>query len=284
MPAFIVVVFLLKWHVAGSFIDTSRSLVPYYASLQNLSFEQLLWSSLNVQLRLLGVAALVLLCMNRSWHSLESILLLGGVLSGVLLYALQGKGWSYHQYPIVAFLALWLMLETEKALRNDGIRAWFAAATLTVVVLVFTRNLLLQQRTNVYPTGTMLHLESDLNRLGAAQLSGHVQCLDMTLAGCINVLYRLRIVQSTGFIYDYYLFPEHATTVTTSLQNRFLEQVRTDPPKVTLFSASKFGPAEAWDTESSSLAGRCSTASWRSVTRCPKSTRAVITWATAFTC
>jgi hypothetical protein len=128
------------------------------------------------------------------------------------------------------------MLEAEKALRHDGARAWLPVAALMVVVLIFPRSLLVQQRNNDYPTGTMLHLESDLARLGGAQLSGHVQCLDMTLASCINVLYRLQIVQSTGFIYDYYLFPEHATAVTLSLQNRFLEQVRADPPKVFILS------------------------------------------------
>jgi hypothetical protein len=79
-------------------------------------------------------------------------------------------------------------------------------------------------------------LEHDVQTMGGSELSGHVQCLDMTLASCINVLYRLRLVQSTGSIYDYYLFPEKPTPVTDALQARFLSEVTATPPRLLVLS------------------------------------------------
>jgi hypothetical protein len=84
--------------------------------------------------------------------------------------------------------------------------------------------------------GTLLHLQADLMRLGGPQLSGRVQCLDMTHGECINALYRLQLVQSTGFIYDFVLFPERPTAVTDALQSRFMRLISARPPRVFVLS------------------------------------------------
>jgi hypothetical protein len=84
---------------------------------------------------------------------------------------------------------------------------------------------------------TISHLQQDLNSFGGSQLSGNVQCLDMTMAGCINVLYRMQLVQSTGFIYDFYLFPKATNKVTQPLQARFLREMAARPPKIIVLSS-----------------------------------------------
>jgi hypothetical protein len=58
----------------------------------------------------------------------------------------------------------------------------------------------------------------------------------MALGGCINVLYRLEIVQSTGFIYDYYLFPDQPTPLTTALQQQFIGKITAAPPRILILS------------------------------------------------
>jgi hypothetical protein len=59
----------------------------------------------------------------------------------------------------------------------------------------------------------------------------------MTNASCINVLYRMKLVQSTGFIYDFYLFPKRMNPVSRELQEEFLSQITAQPPRVIVLSA-----------------------------------------------
>jgi hypothetical protein len=97
--------------------------------------------------------------------------------------------------------------------------------------------LLVYESRNHYPLATISHLEQDLGDLGGSGLSGHIQCLDMTEGGCINVLYRMKLVQSTGFIYDFYLFPKQPSAAVESLQARFLHEVEAGPPRVIVLSS-----------------------------------------------
>jgi hypothetical protein len=66
----------------------------------------------------------------------------------------------------------------------------------------------------------------------------------MTHGECINVLYRLRLVQTTGSIYDYYLFPKMATPLTTTLQEQFLQQVTAHPPRLFILSEQDWPAGE----------------------------------------
>jgi hypothetical protein len=51
-------------------------------------------------------------------------------------------------------------------------------------------------------------LIGQLNQMGGeSELSGNVQCMD-TAHGCVGVLYDMGIRQSTGFLYDCYLFTD----------------------------------------------------------------------------
>jgi len=124
-----------------------------------------------------------------------------------------------------------------------------AILTLFATVIIFSHRLRRAEHATPYPMDTITDLQSDLTSLGGAQLSGHVQCLDMTMGGCINVLYRMRLVQSTGFLYDFYLFPEHPTAVTDALQTKFLTQITSAPPKVIILSAHTW-PSTAIHDES----------------------------------
>ena len=90
-----------------------------------------------------------------------------------------------------------------------------------------------------YPYGTQQALIADLESLGGHALNGQVQCLDMTLGGCIGAEYDLRVAQTTGFVNDHYLFPypQSASPVLAEYQARFLREMAANPPRVIVLTA-----------------------------------------------
>jgi len=242
IPAVLCVAFLVHWNVTKEFSDILHGLVPYYATLDRRGYWLLITRAPGVPLLPLFAGAFAIFLLGRFWRSWEDSFLLAATLSGALLFVIQGKGWNYHRYPEIALGALWGIFELDRALRvtkpgGKKPQRLIALATLAVVTLGVTPwlfSLVARKGTDISGITT---LEADLNRLGGARLSGHVQCLDMTNASCINVLYRMKLLQSTGFIYDFYLFPRPANPVSRQLQERFLAEVAARPPEVIILSA-----------------------------------------------
>jgi hypothetical protein len=237
VPAALSVAFLVHWNVTKDFSAILHGLVPYYAGLDRRGYFALITRAPGVQLLPLFAGAALLFLLGKGWRSWERSFLLLATLAGAVLFVIQGKGWAYHRYPEIALGALWGFIELDRALRNTKPQRLIALATLAVITLGVTPwlfSLVARKGTDI--SGITL-LEADLNRLGGAQLSGHVQCLDMTNASCINVLYRMKLLQSTGFIYDFYLFPKSMNPVSRNLQNRFLSEVAAQPPEVIILSA-----------------------------------------------
>ena len=82
-------------------------------------------------------------------------------------------------------------------------------------------------------------LQRDLDQLGGARLSGHVQCLDSD-DGCIPTLYNMRIVQGTGFLYDCYLLsPDLDNATEQRYRDRFWEGISISPPSVFVVSSNE---------------------------------------------
>jgi hypothetical protein len=238
-PVAVVGCFLVKWHALDGFIAALTGLIPCYASLQETSLLGLIGAMLG-RLDLLFLAlALVAFCMfllRRGWSSYASAALLLGALAAIAYYVWQDKGWAYHRYPAVAFGSLFMVMEMERGIRAAGARARIAWPALAVLAILLPCAALARERKSTYRMGTLLHLQADLTRLGGPQLSGRIQCLDMTHGECINALYRLQLVQSTGFIYDFVLFPERSTAVTDALQSRFMRLISARPPCVFVLS------------------------------------------------
>jgi hypothetical protein len=248
IPTAAVALFLLHYGVTASFLATLHGLIPWYASLQHQPVGHLLELCAVLNPILFGTIPLFLL--TRNWRRWESTLLAAAALSEVALFFAQATGSSSHLYPFIAFAALWGMLEIDSALHFElpsqpaSKRSFrplatrtIAVLTLLTTVLVFSHRLRSTEHAAPYPMDTITDLESDLTSLGGQQLSNNIQCLDMTMGGCINTLYRLRLVQSTGFLQDFYLFPEHPNAVTDALQTKFLNQINFAPPKVIVLSA-----------------------------------------------
>jgi hypothetical protein len=238
VPIGIVSLFLTRWGVWREFSAVLYGLVPYYAGLQRLSYLKIL---LNLRsLLVLAAGTAYLFWRNRSWRRWESNLLLGGVVAGAILYFAQRKGWSYHSYSLVAFLMLWAMIEINEGLREKQTLRSVAGGMLMLAVCYMPASFVWTEGHRVYSMETIDHLESDLNRLGGSQLSGKVQCLDMTLGGCINVLNRMKLVQTTGSLYDFYLFPVRDQAVTRGLKEDFLDQLKLKAPRIIVLSSQNW--------------------------------------------
>ena len=257
LPAGMVIWFLSHWHVWPEFFAVLHGLVPYYAGLAHLGYVQLLKDVAPPRVKVLVLGAVYLFWKHGSWRfwdrsvasrDWEPIFLAMASLCGFAFFLIQRKGWSYHSYSAVGFALLWAMVEVDTEFRRRNERAYVAMALLVVAAFLLPKTLLAQERENTYPMGTVQRLESDLDGLGGQQLSGQVQCLDMTRVGCIGVLYEMKLVQATGFIYDFYLFPEKDTAVTRELQQRFLEKMKESPPKVIVLS-SHIWPGDTYGYE-----------------------------------
>jgi hypothetical protein len=235
VPMSIVAAYILSFNVMHEFIKSMTSLTPYYASLQRLSVKTLI-SSVTILIQL-GIIAAAMFFAKKSWRSTESSLLLVAAACGGLLYLIQGKGFSYHAYVFAGFVMLWMMYELSDENRTLTLWSFSQSIALALLVLWMARLSLSIEKVTPYPTGTVDSLERDLRSLNVKELSGHVQCLDMTLGGCLDVLYRLRLVQSTGYISDFYLFPRQPTPLTDEYQKRFYQSVTENPPAVFILSS-----------------------------------------------
>ena len=240
LPVMVVLVFLWREHAVAAFVGILRGLVPYHATIDRQPMSYFLTHSIASLLLPLAVMWLVLLIARKvsareeARHDWEEYALLIGFVFGVLSLAVQGKGYPYHRYPSEAFLLLMAALESMRALRSSsqpwrmavavaclGFGAlWLAPASLAKAAHYDWRN-----------QEFSMMLQADLNSLDGAALSGRVQCSDTT-AGCMTTLYRMQLVQSTGTLYDCYLFATPQTHVTSELRETFKRQLAQRQPDV----------------------------------------------------
>jgi hypothetical protein len=235
LPIAITVLFLTREHALAAFWDILRGLVPYHASLDHHSLGFLMLHSVSPLLALV-IPWIYLVVRMRCWRSWEHGVLLAAIACGLVSYYFQGKGYPYHRYPLMAFLLLSMGLVFTAACRQKGFDRLLGCAALLAGVLVIA------PVSAVKASGYDWHnqefitmLQSDLNQLGGQELSNHVQCMDTT-AGCINTLYRMQLLQSTGSIYDCYFFNPEQTAVTAEIRRRFWNELQLNPPRVFVVS------------------------------------------------
>jgi hypothetical protein len=248
VPTAAVAAFLLHYHAVPAFLDILRNLAAYHRGNGNIAFTTLLLRWLPRTFIPAAILAVALLILQRRALRWPQLLLLLGFVFGVATYIYQGKGWTYHAAPAMMFLLLLATLLAFSSARPAipvlllVLGACIPAAYTPIQIWRHSRipNRILQDS-----------LAASLNSLGEPGLSGHIQCLDWN-AGCIDILYRDQLVQSTGFIYDFYLFPAHPAPVTDELQQRFLSIVEKNPPRVIVLTShdwpamQDFAKLERW--------------------------------------
>ncbi len=239
LPLAAMLLWLRQQRALAAFLHTATGLMRYHAGMARHTPSFLLLHAIPSSLYLLLLPSLVLLFRRGSWRLPQQQLALAGIAFGLVSFVLQGKAYPYHRYPLLVFLFLLIALELGPALRLS-IRSHRAHLERACVLLTLACGALwlapsstaraLRYNWRFQPS--LVQLQADLARLGThATLNGSVQCMD-TMAGCITVLNRMQLVQSTGFLYDCYFFAPGTSTVKDDQRRRFLDQIERRPPQV----------------------------------------------------
>lgn len=230
VPFVAVLVFLLREHAVFAFWHTMKVMLPYYAILDRRTPMVLLRRTIVPSIgTILVLGAVAGWAQRKSWNW-ERLLLLAGIGFGAFSEIVQGKGWIYHRYPITAFILLSACIELVLAARRQGwLRAVGYAGILYAALsaVLYTTHSTRVFWDEAYNTG----LTADLNSLGGPALSGQVQCFALG-PDCATTLYRLRLVQATGLVYDYTIFSKLHNIAVTDSQNRFWIQLLAHRPRV----------------------------------------------------
>lgn len=276
VPLVAVLIFLTANHSLPAFLAAVRGMWPYYATLQRRPVGYLLQHSFSPLASVLVIWALVWLLIAIRWLSArrapalsaengkagsslailevkwEGVALYGGLVLCLVSFIVQGKGFVYHRYPFLAFLLLIVMLQFQRAysstipdgqrrqqnfaacMRFTGALGLLAAAAFLAPVCAWKLSRFDWRNDDYYN-----QLSADLNRLGGRQLSGHVQCMD-AFSGCISTLNRMDLVQSTGFLVDFYFFASPSNAVIEGMRQHFVQDLQQNPPWVFVVSKQIF--------------------------------------------
>ena len=146
-------------------------------------------------------------------------------------YWVQHKGYLYHRAPFTAFAFLLCGIESVVPIIQERSYRWLGATALLVgsflVAPFYTLRAVRFDQSDALATALM----ADLQRFPVAELQHNVQCLD-GVAGCYSALFRLNLVQSTGFVGDQQFFSPHPNSTRDRLREEFWKDIEAAPPKV----------------------------------------------------
>jgi hypothetical protein len=234
----IVIGFLAAHGSLSAFAWMVEKTLPYYATLGRQDFPALFTRFMSPTVRTLLVLGLAVAIGRRAW-SWESLMVLAGVAFGIFSYFAQGKGFPYHRYPMLAFIFLWAGIQFIDGLRAKGIAHHAAIAGLCLGVIFAPVYVAWAVRSN-WDEAYNEALSADLDQLGGGRLSGHVQCLT-TAGDCDTVLYRKHLVQSTGLIYDYFVFGPASQPSVAHARQQVWQAFNASPPRVIVVGRSLYG-------------------------------------------
>jgi hypothetical protein len=232
--------FLLHHDAWSAFLYAMRSNTAYYAGLNRMDFITLLRECIPRPMRLLVPFGLVVAFLNPDRMNWERWALGFGVAFGAFSYFVQGKGFYYQRYPLIAMTLLWFAIELSVAAHRRGFPRVLGITGLAIGIFGLAPLFAERSRTVFYSNIFTETLESDLKQIGVDRLQRNVQCLDM-VDGCMNALYHLGIVQQTGLTGDNILFPPDASLpVVQHYRKEFWDRLEAQPPDVFVISDEQF--------------------------------------------
>jgi hypothetical protein len=238
IPPALTVAWVIDRNAAHTFWTESLPLIRLHAQLGRQSLSYLLAHSI-APVGLLILFWIVLQLFARAPLTFERTALLLGIAGSAFGYIAQGKGYPYQRYPLLAVMLLLLALDVDRCLESRGLSRYVALLTCAIGSLIFAPRF--ATLTSTFSTATPFQdaLAQHLKALDApGGLSGNVQCLD-TFGGCIDTLYKMRLRQSTGFLYDCYLFasPNRAEIpVRDRYRSAFLTAYRSASPGIVILT------------------------------------------------
>jgi hypothetical protein len=231
----ILLAFLLPQHAFGPFLLILSRMVPYYSTLAHPTLWILFRRSLPQAFLVYVPIMAILVTTNKTKANWERWAIRFGFIFGGFSYFIQHKGYDYHRIAYLCFGLLWIGLEFTAAIKDRGWRRCLGIAGMAFAVfflLPFQAHKI-HQRQDTNPAAFVL--EQDLIRLGGDKLQGKVQCLDL-VGGCLSALYRLGLVQNTGFTGDLQFFGPDDGKVVPYYRTIFWDDIHRDPPEVIILS------------------------------------------------
>jgi hypothetical protein len=254
-PILLVFAWLYRQHIVPDFLHTVSHLVPYLLLLGTRSYPHLIahtFSSVMLPLVLLWLPIVIL---KKNWITWERAAMMIAVLFGLISFYMQKRGFAYHRYPSEAFLLILIAIDFTKTLQEGTprLRLRFSASENLLPRLAFigilagvfwvaggsTAHALWQDWRN-QEFDTMLR--QDLTRFGGQKLTGRVQCLDVS-DGCPTALYNMNLTQSTGHLYDCYLFYDQPNAERDRIREQFWREITKNPPALFVVSSND---CESW--------------------------------------
>jgi hypothetical protein len=233
MSAVLVPMAVVTWIAASGGLPAWRDLVvhylvPYYARLGREHSSTLYrwqgWIPLVASV-ILALGHAVIARRYSVRHAIATL----GVAYGVVHYVGQGKGWTYHLYPLAAFSALLAFSELRAAL----VQRWIVGVPLTVA-LAATLVWLTQTGVEASQASWIREKEATVEALTrdlrSLQAGDAVQVLDTTDGG-IHALLRLRARQPTRFVYDFQFFHDEEAGEIRALRAEFMREITAHPPR-----------------------------------------------------
>lgn len=238
----VVLHFLIGHDSLRAFGTLLTQVIPHYAGTNQLGWGRLLSIMLQLSVFVYAACAVLAYALNpeRVWNWEQAVLLLG-VLFGVASYLGQRKGFIQHRYPLTAFVLLWASLQIVLALRaSTSASRWTAALALLLLVGFYVPRNLYWIHSQVGHDDFSSSLETDLRQLGPDNLQHKIQCLDI-VDGCLNALFHLQIVQSTGSTGDLLLFLPVAAPEVERARSAFWNEILRIVPEVYVLVNWQFG-------------------------------------------
>lgn len=225
----LVFVFLKQEGSWQDFVLTLNTLIPLHAELGRRPFLYLVTHAISA-VEGLFVLWFLLMIFLRSRLSLERVELLLGLFFALASFVLQGKGYPYQRYPLLALMIFIVNLDAFEAVTMTGVTQWIAYGVLALECLVLAPTAAWRIHTFRPKSPFSTTLSADLEHYGP-DLNGKIQCLD-TFGGCIETLYNERMTQSTGFLYDCYLFTPHQDEATRRYRDAFWKSFLSARPEL----------------------------------------------------
>jgi 4-amino-4-deoxy-L-arabinose transferase-like glycosyltransferase len=165
-------------------------------------------------------------------------LALAGAVYGLLHFAIQGKGWEYHLYPLAVFLCA--LASVPVAARAERARSARFSRAFASLVLVITVALLGVKGVEAADARWIADKGARVSSLardlaGLVRPGDTVQVMDVTEGG-IHALLRLHVRQPTRFLYDFHFFHDERDPRIQALRAEFAADLeRGRPAAVVVF-------------------------------------------------
>lgn len=166
---------------------------------------------------------------------IRRVLALAGAGYGLLHFALQGKGWEYHLYPLALFLCVLAAAACARPAAPAGGRAGARWRRLVAPVAVAGFVVFLGVKGVAASDAPWIAAKERRVAALARDLAPlvprgeTVQVLDVTSGG-IHALYRLRLLEPTRFLYDFHFFHHPGDPRIEKLRAELVAGLEARPP------------------------------------------------------